>query len=47
MILVANDSIKKLYKKRIRPGGYLDLNQFLQLKENSYVKDFWERVIII
>lgn len=47
MILVANDSIKKLYKKRIRPGGYLDLNQFLQLKENSYVYGsnarFWLR----
>ena len=44
---MANDSIKKLYKKRIRPGGYIDLNQFATLKENSYVYGsnarFWFR----
>ena len=30
-------SIDKLNKKRIKNGGYLDLNQFVNLKENSYV----------
>ena len=44
---MANDSIKKLYKKRTHPGGYLDLNPFGLLKENSYVYGsnarFWFR----
>ena len=30
-------SIDKLNKKRLKNGGYLDLNQFANLKENSYV----------
>ena len=35
--MMASNSIEKIYKKRIKLGGYIDLNPFASSKESSYV----------